>query len=309
MRKPLQTNNYILHRENDTGVRQWHFSRLQILSLTMITAIVLLGFLFISGDLLSKYLYEKRLDEFKSNYKNVATNLELLRTRLDHINTQMKEIEEKDKAVRTYAGMPEIDQDIRKLGIGGYSLENKLLSDNLAPAVMKELTLLEMDLGKLSREVNLELASYGSIYDKVKSDINRIQHIPSIRPVDGGYLNSSYGYRKDPIDGVQRLHQGQDITIPTGAPVYAPADGEVKRAYYVGGFGNHIKLNHNYGYSTIFAHLSKVYVKHGQKVKRGDVIGLTGNTGRSTAPHLHYEIHYYGTPQNPLDYFFSDASK
>jgi len=309
MKKPLQTNNYILHHETDTGVRQWHFSNSQILSLSIITAIVFAGFLFISGDFLSKYLYEKRLEEFKANYKNVAANLEVLRARLDQINLQMEEIEEKDKAVRTYAGMPEIDQDIRKLGIGGYSLENKLLVDNLAPAVMKELTVLEMDLGKLSRQVNLELASYSSIYNKVKSDINRIQHIPSIRPVDGGYLNSSYGYRKDPIDGVRRLHQGQDITIPTGAPIYAPADGEVKRAYYVGGFGNHIKLNHGHGYSTIFAHLSKIYVKHGQKVKRGDVIGLSGNTGRSTAPHLHYEIHYYGTPQNPLDYFFSDASK
>ena len=309
MRKPLQSNNYILHRESDTGVRQWHFTRVQVLSLSIVTAIVLAGFLFISGDFLSKYLYEKRLDEFKSNYKTVAANLEVLRARLDQINAQMVEIEEKDKAVRTYAGMPEIDQDIRKLGIGGYSLENKLLADNLAPAVMKELTLLEMDLGKLSREVNLELASYSSIYDKVKTDISRIQHIPSIRPVEGGYLNSSYGYRKDPIDGVRRLHQGQDITVSTGAPIYAPAEGVVKRAYYVGGFGNHIKLNHSHGYSTIYAHLSKLYVKHGQKVKRGDVIGLTGNTGRSTAPHLHYEIHYYGTPQNPLDYFFSDASK
>ena len=82
------------------------------------------------------------------------------------------------------------------------------------------------------------------------------------------------------------MHQGQDITVKTGTPVYAPADGVVKRAYYVGGFGNHIKLNHDHGYTTVFAHLSKINVKHGQKVKRGDVIGLTGNTGRSTAPHL-----------------------
>ncbi|MBH09279.1 MAG: hypothetical protein CMG74_02815 [Candidatus Marinimicrobia bacterium] len=309
MKKPLQTNNYILHRESASGVRQWHFSFSQILSLSIVTVVVLLGFLFITGDFLSRYLYEKRLDEFKSNYNNVTANLEILRLRLDDINAQIKDIEEKDIAIRTYAGMPEIDKDIRKLGIGGYSLENKLLTDNLAPVVMKELNVLEMDLGKLSRDVNLELASYSSIYEKVKSNIDRIKHIPSIRPVDGGYLNSSYGYRKDPIDGVRRLHQGQDITIPTGNPVYAPADGEVKRAYYVGGFGNHIKLNHKHGYSTIFAHLSKIYVKHGQKVKRGDVIGLTGNTGRSTAPHLHYEIHFYGTPQNPLDYFFSDASK
>jgi murein DD-endopeptidase MepM/ murein hydrolase activator NlpD len=218
-------------------------------------------------------------------------------------------IEEKDKAIRTYAGMPEIDQDIRKLGIGGRSLESNIFSDNLAPAVNKELSILEMDVGRLSREVNLELTSYKSIYEKVQEDIQRITKIPSIRPVDGGYLNSSYGYRIDPIDNVRRLHQGQDITIPIGTPIYAPADGVVKRAYYVGGFGNHIKIDHGSGYTTLFAHLSKLKVKYGEVVKRGDIIGLTGNTGRSTAPHLHYEIHYYGTPQNPLDYFFTVASK
>ena len=269
MKKPLQSNNYILHRESSRGVRQWHFNPSQVLSLSIITAVIFSIFIFLGVDSLSNYFYKKRL----------------------------------------HAGMPEIDRDIRSLGIGGYSLEDKLLGDNLAPAVMKELTDLEIDLGKLSREVNLELISYNSIYEKVKKNIKRIQNIPSIRPVDGGYLNSSFGYRKDPIDGMRRFHQGQDITVSTGEQVYAPADGAVKRAYYVGGFGNHIKLDHGHGYTTIFAHLSKIYVKNGDKVKRGDVIGLTGNTGRSTAPHLHYEIHYYGTPQNPLDYFFSDASK
>ncbi|MBC8467353.1 MAG: peptidoglycan DD-metalloendopeptidase family protein [Candidatus Marinimicrobia bacterium] len=221
----------------------------------------------------------------------------------------MNKIEEKDKAIRTYAGMPEIDQDIRKLGIGGRALDSKSFSDNLAPAVNKELSILELDVERLSREINLELTSYESIYEKVQEDISRISKIPSIRPVEGGYLNSSYGYRNDPIDNVRRFHQGQDITVPTGTPIYAPADGIIKRAYYVGGFGNHIKINHGSGYSTIFAHLSKFKVKYGQKVKRGDLIGFTGNTGRSTAPHLHYEIHYYGAPQNPLDYFFTLASK
>lgn len=309
MKKPLQSNNYILHRESGRGVRQWHFNPSQVLSLSIIAAVIFSIFIFLGVDSLSNYFYKKRLQEFKSNYKNVSDNLDELRQRIDEINNQITDIEKKDKAVRAYAGMPEIDRDIRSLGIGGYSLEDKLLGDNLAPAVMKELTDLEIDLGKLSREVNLELISYNSIYEKVKKNIKRIQNIPSIRPVDGGYLNSSFGYRKDPIDGMRRFHQGQDITVSTGEQVYAPADGAVKRAYYVGGFGNHIKLDHGHGYTTIFAHLSKIYVKNGDKVKRGDVIGLTGNTGRSTAPHLHYEIHYYGTPQNPLDYFFSDASK
>tara|TARA_B100001250_G_scaffold402088_1_gene414756 strand:- start:754 stop:1683 length:930 start_codon:yes stop_codon:yes gene_type:complete len=309
LKKPLHLNNFILHRETDKGVRQWHFTSSQIFSISILLSVLFMGTMFFGADLLSKFLYEKRIEDFKSNYKNMATNLEGLRDRLEKINFQMDEIENKDRAVRAYAGMPEIDRDIRKLGIGGRSLEDKLLIDNLAPAVVKELSVLELDLEKISREVNLELSSYNSIYNKVKTDIDRIKSIPSIRPVDGGYLNSGYGYRKDPIDGARRFHQGQDITVKTGTPVYAPADGVVKRAYYVGGFGNHIKLNHDHGYTTVFAHLSKMKVKHGQKVKRGDIIGLTGNTGRSTAPHLHYEIHYYGTAQNPLDYFFNIASR
>lgn len=309
MKHPFSPENYIFQRETDNGVRQWHFSRKQAMALMGVTAIVLGAFLFITADLLSDYLYHKRLSEFKSNYSSVAQNVEILRDRLEQIDFQMNRIEEKDKAVRTYAGMPEIDQDIRKLGIGGRSLESKYFTDNLAPAVNKELSILEMDVERLSREINLELTSYESIYEKVQEDISRISRIPSIRPVEGGYLNSSYGYRNDPIDNVRRFHQGQDITVPTGTPIYAPADGEIKRAYYVGGFGNHLKIDHGSGYSTIFAHLSKFKVKYGQQVKRGDIIGLTGNTGRSTAPHLHYEIHHYGTPQNPLDYFFSLASK
>ena len=309
MKLPLSEKNYIIHRETETGVRQWHFSRLQVISLVSAMSVILFAFLFLGSDYLSKYLYNKRLEEFKSNYQNVTQNLEVLKKRMKLLDSQMEKIEDKDRAVRTYAGMPEIDQDIRQLGIGGRSLESKTMIDNMAPVVNRELAVLEMDLEKLSREVNLELSSYESIYDKVKTDIQRIAHIPSIRPVEGGYLNSIFGYRIDPIDGVRRFHQGQDITIPVGTPIYAPADGEVMRAYYLGGYGNHINIKHKYGYSTIFAHLSKIYVKYGQQIQRGDLIGMTGNTGRSTAPHLHYEVLYYGTPQNPLDYFFTSASK
>jgi len=309
MKHPLSENNFIFQRETRRGVRQWYFSRGQLIAFTATVAIVLGSLIFIASDVLSDYLYQQRLNEFKSNYSTVTNNLRLLQDRLDEIDSQLATIEDKDRAVRTYAGMPEIDRDIRQLGIGGRSIESELMMDNLAPAVNKELAVLEMDIEQLSRKVNLEFSSYETIYNKVREDIGRISKIPSIRPVEGGYLNSGYGYRIDPIDNVRRFHQGQDITVPSGTPIYAPADGIVKRAYYVGGFGNHIKLDHGNGYTSLFAHLSKIKVKYGQKVKRGDIIGLSGNTGRSTAPHLHYEIHYYGSPQNPLDYFFSDASR
>ena len=298
---------YILHSESESDINQWHFSNAKILALVSVSLVVLGSFLVIGADYVSKVLYDKRLKEFKSNYVSVIDNIDEIQSRLKELDQQILEIEEKDRAVRTYAGMPNVDKDIRKLGIGGVTIKDPNIFDNLAPAVSKEISELHLDIEKLSRQVNFELASYEKIYERVKSDINRIRHIPSIRPVEGGFLNSNFGYRQDPIDNVRRFHQGQDFAVPNGTPIFAPADGIVKRAYYVGGFGNHIKLEHSSGYTTTFSHLSKIFVRHGQKIKRGDIIGETGNTGRSTAPHLHYEVHYRGTPKNPLDYFFSQA--
>ena len=303
----ISNRKYILHSESDNLVNQWHFSNAKILALVSVTLIILGSFLLIGADYVSKVLYDKRLKEFKANYSSVVSNIDKIQSRLKELDQQILDIEEKDKAVRTYAGMPEVDNDIRKLGIGGVTLKKPNVLDNLAPAVSKEISQLHLDIEKLSRQVNFELVSYEKIYDRVKGDIDRIRHIPSIRPVSGGFLNSSFGYRQDPIDDIRRFHQGQDITVPTGTPIFSPADGVVKRAYYIGGFGNHIKLKHTSGYSTTYAHLSKIFVRHGQKIKRGDIIGETGNTGRSTAPHLHYEVHYRGTPKNPLDYFFTQA--
>ncbi len=303
----ISNRKYILHSESGNDINQWHFSNAKILALVSISLVVLGSFLLVGADYVSKVLYDKRLKEFKSNYSSVISNIDVIQSRLKELDRQILDIEQKDRAVRSYAGMPEVDQDIRKLGIGGVAIKDPNTFDNLAPAVSKEISELHLDIEKLSRQVNFELASYETIYERVKSDIDRIRHIPSIRPVNGGFLNSSFGYRQDPIDDVRRFHQGQDITVPTGTPIFAPADGIVKRAYYIGGFGNHIKIEHNSGYSTTFAHLSKIFVRHGQKIKRGDVIGETGNTGRSTAPHLHYEVHYRGTPKNPIDYFFTQA--
>mgnify|MGYP001237023393 CR=1 FL=1 len=296
--------NFILQKVSDDKIAQFKINGRQAIFLISIFVCIFFSTVYLSVEIFSDILYKNRLNEFKKNYSNMSKNLKHLQQRLEILDNKVLDIKEKDKAVRNYAGMPEIDLDIRKLGTGGYGIKSNILSDNIAPVVNEELIALQLDIEKISRNVNLELKSYESIYDKVKKDINRISKIPSIRPVKSGYLNSSFGYRKDPIDNEMRFHQGQDITVKSGTPIHSPADGIVKRAYYAGGFGNHIKLDHGNGYTTLFAHLSKIKVKHGQKVARGEIIGLTGNTGRSTAPHLHYEIHHYGESKNPLDYFF-----
>ena len=298
--------NIIIQKESNFSIRQWQLDqkKIFIIAFSVIVTFSILTFFF--SNLIGSFIYEKKINEYKSNYDYVSKNLNFLSEKMTILDNQIKLIEEKNHALRSYAGMPQIDLNIRKLGVGGKKLETNQYLNNVPPIINKELAILEMDVEKLSREVNFEMKSYKSIYDEVQKNIHRIIRIPSIRPVEGGYLNSTFGYRNDPIDNVKRFHHGQDITVRSGSPVFAPADGEIKRAYYVGGFGNHIKIDHGLGYTTLFAHLSKLNVKHGQQVKRGDIIGLSGNTGRSTAPHLHYEIHYNGKPQNPLDYFFSE---
>jgi len=300
-RKNIQ-KQYIIISQDDHGVRQHNLSRRRLFTFASMAVIILAAIFFFSADSLTNIFYKSNLAKIKQNYAMLSTTLEELQDDVAAMSGNMKSIEEKDKAIRTYADMPQIDKDIRKLGIGGVRLaENTSVDDVLTNRIKS----LEMDVQTLSRKVKLELSSYSDIYNKVTEDVKMIHAIPSIRPIAGGYLNSNFGYRKDPLNDKVRFHYGQDITINSGEVVLAPADGTVKEARYRGGYGNVVKIDHGYGYSTLFGHLSTFNVKRGQKVKRGNIIGKSGNSGRSTAPHLHYEVHHYGTPQNPLDYFFS----
>lgn len=300
-RKNIQ-KQYIIISQDDHGVRQHNLSRRRLFTFASMAVIILAAIFFFSADSLTNIFYKSNLAKIKQNYAMLSTTLEELQDDVAAMSGNMKSIEEKDKAIRTYADMPQIDKDIRKLGIGGVRLaENTSVDDVLTNRIKS----LEMDVQTLSRKVKLELSSYSDIYNKVTEDVKMIHAIPSIRPIAGGYLNSNFGYRKDPLNDKVRFHYGQDITINSGEVVLAPADGTVKEARYRGGYGNVVKIDHGYGYSTLFGHLSTFNVKKGQKIKRGNIIGKSGNSGRSTAPHLHYEVHHYGTPQNPLDYFFS----
>jgi murein DD-endopeptidase MepM/ murein hydrolase activator NlpD len=298
-------HKFIFQAESDHRVKQWHFSLERLLVRIGVLTVIVGAALYFSADWLTGILYNTKLTEMQRNYSNLSSTVVKLHNRVETLNSQMLLIEEKDKAVRTYADLPEIDKSVRELGIGGVVVNVNSKIDNLLPGFTSTITSLEMDIDALTRKVKLELSSYKDIYDKVQDNSDRIKSIPTIRPVNGGYLNARFGYRIDPFDRVNRFHYGQDITVKTGTPIYAPADGVVKVARYMGGFGKSLKIDHGFGYTTFYAHLSKFNIERGKRIKRGDIIGYVGNTGRSTGSHLHYEVHYYGKPQNPLDYFFS----
>ncbi len=309
MMAPKHHHTYIFQSETDQSVRQYHFTLARVFGVVAVSTILLGAFLFFSADFLTDVIYKTRLTDIEHKYRSLSNTLTDLQSRISVLNSQMGDIEERDKAVRMYADLPGIDKDVRDLGVGGVQLEQPPGAHGPAPDIASKISQLEMNVSQLSRQVKLELSSYRTIYDKVKTNAEILKNIPSIRPVYGGYLNSPFGYRIDPFDGKRRFHYGQDFSVPAGTPIYATADGVVQQARYRGGFGKTVKLNNGNGYSTIFAHLSNIAVKYGQSVKRGDIVGYSGNTGRTTGPHLHYEVHYYGTPQNPLDYFFSGYLK
>ena len=301
-------HNYIIVSEKDTGVRNYHFSRKFAFIAIGISVLSISTVLFFTANALTGVMYKTKMNNLRSSYEHLSETLTSLQNQLDNVSGEVGVIEEKDQAIRTYAGLPQIDQDVRKLGVGGTDFKVNAI-DDIPNDITNRITEIEMNVNALSRKVKLELNSYNNLYDVVRNHSDNLKFVPSIRPVQSGYINSGYGYRKDPFNGNTRFHYGLDIAVNVGTKVYAPADGKIKFAGNQGGFGRVVKIDHSNGYRTIFAHLSKINVKPGAKVKRGDFIALTGKSGRTVGPHLHYEVHQYGSPQNPLDYFFSGYLK
>lgn len=162
----------------------------------------------------------------------------------------------------------------------------------------------------IENELYMQAKSYEEIIDYARNQEIRMENIPAIQPVlnkDLTRMASGYGWRVDPVYGTRRFHEGMDFTAPTGTDVYATGNGRIIEAGWQQGYGNRIVIDHGFGYHTLYAHLHKILKRSGT-VHRGDVIGLVGSTGKSTGPHLHYEVHYHGAPVDPRNYYFQDLS-
>ncbi len=234
--------------------------------------------------------------------------LELLSRRTDQALAVMEDIAERDNnfyrvmmqaepltPARRYAGL-ERQRNYDRL--------DSLADDHLVMNVGQK-------LDRLDQMLVSQIKSFDFLAAETADQKNRTAHIPAIQPVPEKYLRtmaSGYGVRRDPVYGTMKFHEGMDFSAPIGTPVYATADGTVSTSSWQSAYGNMIELNHGYNYTTRYAHLSKLIARVGQSVKRGDLIGLVGNTGKSTGPHLHYEVRYRGAPQNPINYYFYDLT-
>lgn len=167
-------------------------------------------------------------------------------------------------------------------------------------------------INELKNRIALQNKSYAEINERIKNKEKILAATPAIQPVSNKELKriaSGFGYRIDPIYKTIKLHPGLDFTAPSGTPIYATADGVIEESgFNTGGYGNHIIINHGYGYKTLYGHMSRIKGRRGQKVTRGEVIGWVGSTGKSTGPHLHYEVHKNGQKIDPVYFFYNDLS-
>ncbi len=242
----------------------------------------------------------------KARLHNLRFENQMLRAEIEDLTQKVASLEKEmekhvafEERLRVLADLEPMDKDVWEVGVGGPELVRPAQA---LPPYGKRLTSLNEEVDRLLRQIRLQRDSFNQILDELRKKTNELRFIPSIRPVDGGFISSRFGRRRDPFTGRMSRHEGVDFSTRRGAKVYATADGVVTMAKYDGGYGLTVEIDHGNGIVTRYAHNAKLLVRKGQRVKRGDVIAYVGNSGRSTAPHLHYEVRVNGVPRDPLKF-------
>ncbi|CAH0336802.1 M23 family metallopeptidase [Flavobacterium sp. CHNK8] len=274
-----------------------------------ILAAALFGFLsFIV--LLNTPFFETPKDRLQAReIENLKLNYAILNKKMDQVNGALDAIEERDNNVyRVYFNKTAIPDSIRKAGFQGKNRYELLEGYNNSQLVIN--TTKRIDV--MSKQLAIQSKSLDEILKLAEAKSEFLSAIPAIQPVRNENLKhmaSGFGYRTDPFTKARKMHEGMDFTAKSGTPIYATGDGVVAKAdNTASGYGNHIVIRHGFGYETLYAHLSKYNTRAGQRVKRGDIIGYVGSTGRSEAPHLHYEVLKDKKVVNPLNFYYGNIS-
>lgn len=245
---------------------------------------------------------EREIERMKLDY-------DLVNQRLQQMSVVLEDLQDRDDNIyRVVFEAEPIPDEVRKAGFGGvnrYSRYKDFENRDLLTETMRRTDI-------LSKQLVIQSKSYDEILGMIRNKAAMLACIPAIQPVSNKELKrmaSGYGYRTDPIYKTTKFHAGMDFAAAVGTEIYATGDGVIMRADAdASGYGNHVRINHGYGYMTLYGHMSKIMVRPGQRVKRGDVIGLVGNTGKSVGPHLHYEVHKNGEAINPVNFYYNDLS-
>lgn len=257
----------------------------------------------------SRFIPSPRLKMAELKYEKMLQNYEALVDETEKLQHQMALLEKRDNEVyRSIFEANPLPDSVRV-----QLIEQEREVQRLAAIDDEELgNELAQSLNNISSRIEYQYASYQEIEKLIKNQEEKLASIPAIQPVSNKDLNriaSGFGMRIDPIYGTPKYHKGLDFTAPQGTPIYATGNGRVVTADFDrGGYGNHVIINNGYGYKTLYGHMAKIKVKKGQKVKRGEVIGWVGSTGKSTGPHCHYEVHVNGREVDPVYFFYNDLT-
>ena len=265
------------------------------------------GFLivFVAGQ----YFESPREKALNRELQNLQLHFNLLNKKMGEVETVLTNIEDRDNAIyRLYFEANPIPEAQRKQGLGGVNRYKKYDGFNNSELIIDANKRIDI----LQKRIIVQSKSLDEITELAKDKESFLAKIPAIQPIKNEDLTrmaSGYGYRSDPFTKVRKFHHGMDFTAPRGTPVYATGDGVIKRAdSRSSGYGRHIRVDHGYGYVSLYAHLYKYNVRKGQKVKRGDLIGYVGSSGRSQAPHLHYEVFKDKKRINPINFYYGNLS-
>lgn len=240
---------------------------------------------------------------------NLRYTYKLLTREVNELNERITALEKRDNSVyRSIFESDPIPDSARAKSIARIN-ELKKVSEMSEDYLVTSIT---ASLQNLFNRASFQQHSFDEIEKLIDRKEDLLAAIPAIQPLSNKDLQriaSGYGYRIDPVYKIPKMHAGLDFTAPTGTPIYSTADGKVKTANYnTGGYGNHVVINHGFGYETLYGHMVRIKARVGQKVKRGDIIGWVGSTGKSTGPHCHYEVHKNGNPVDPIYYFYNDLT-
>ena len=274
-----------------------------------LVASALFGFLCFVAVLNTPYFETPKDKLLARENENLKLNYTILNKQIDELDAVLTNVTDRDNNIyRVYFNNAPISEIPKKKGIITENRFKQLLGYNNEQLVTN--TAERVDL--ISKSLAIQSKSLDEILKLSKAKAKFLGSIPAIQPVKNEQLKrmaSGYGYRSDPFTKARKMHEGMDFTAPTGTPVFATGDGVIQRAdNTASGFGNHIVIQHGFGYETLYAHLSRYNKRVGQHVNRGDIIGFVGSTGRSEAPHCHYEVHKNGNAINPINFYYGNIS-
>ncbi|MBO9566918.1 MAG: peptidoglycan DD-metalloendopeptidase family protein [Niastella sp.] len=300
--KYYYNTNTLRYEKLETPLRVKLLRVLGFISAAIVTAIIIVSIAY-------RYFPSATEKRLITDNQELQQQYEVLEERTKRIQQQVTELEKRDNEVyRTIFEADPIPDSVRAREMAQQKetqLVMKMANFQLENSIVET-------INNLSNRINAQERSYNEIAEFIKNKEELLASTPAIQPVSNSDLKriaSGFGYRIDPVYKTVKYHNGLDFSAPQGTPIYATANGTIRTAANLGsGYGNHVVINHGYGYETLYGHMFRIKVKAGQRVKRGEIIGWVGSTGKSTGPHCHYEVHKNGRHLDPVYFFYNDLT-